>query len=48
MHSRKVSMTRTAIETLTSDCKSTSTVSAHLYRFLDSSPRTHDDGKLTT
>ena len=47
MHSRKMSMARTAIETLTSDCKSTSTASAHLYRFSDSSPRTGDDGELT-
>ena len=30
-----------------SDCKSTSTASAHLYRSSDSSPRTGDDGKLT-
>ena len=47
MHSRKMAMARTAIETLTSDCKSTSTTSAHLYRFPDSSPRTDDDGVLT-
>ena len=47
MHSRKKSMARTAIETLPSDCKSISTASAHLYRFLDSSPRTDDDGELT-
>ena len=47
MHSRKIPMARTAIETLTSDCKSTSTTSAHLYRFPDSSPRTDDDGVLT-
>ena len=32
---------------VTSDCKSTSTASAHLYRFSDSSPRTGDDGELT-
>ena len=42
-----MSMARTAIETLTSDCKTTSTASAHLYRFSDSSPRTGDDGELT-
>ena len=47
MHSRKMPMARTAIETLTSDCKPTSTASAHLYRFSDSSPRTDDDGELT-
>ena len=47
MHSRKMPMVGTAIETLTSDCKSTSTASAHLYRFSDSSPRTGDDGELT-
>ena len=47
MHSRKMAMSRLAIETLTSDCKSTSTTSAHLYRFPDSSPRTDDDGELT-
>ena len=47
MHSRKMAMARTAIETLTSDCKSTSTTSAHLYRFPDSSPCTDDDGVLT-
>ena len=39
MHARKMSVATTAIETLTSDCKSTSTTSAHLYRFSDSSPR---------
>ena len=32
---------------VTSDCKSTSTASAHLYHFSDSSPRTGDDGELT-
>ena len=32
---------------VTSDCKSTSTASAHLYRFSDSSPRTGDDVELT-
>ena len=32
MHSRKLSMARTTVETLTSDCKSTSTTSAHFYR----------------
>ena len=32
---------------VTSDCKSTSTASAHLYRFPDSSPRAGDDGELT-
>ena len=32
---------------VTSDCKSTSTASAHLHRFSDSSPRTDDDGELT-
>ena len=32
---------------VTSDCKSTSTASAHLYRFSDSSPRTDDDCELT-
>ena len=47
MHSRKMAMSRMAIETLTSDCKSTSTTSAHFYRFPDSSPRTDDDGELT-
>ena len=47
MHSYKVSMARTAIETLTSDCKYTGTVSVHLYRFPDSSHRTDDDGELT-
>ena len=47
MHSRKMPMARTAIETLTSECKSTSTASAHLYRFPDSSPRTGADGELT-
>ena len=47
MHSRKMPMARTAIETLTSDCKSTSTASAHLFRFSDSSPRTGDGGELT-
>ena len=47
MHSRKMSMARTAIETLTSDCKSTSTASAHLYRLPDSSTRTRADGELT-
>ena len=31
---------------VTSDCKSTSTASAHLHRFSDSSPRTGDDGEL--
>ena len=40
-------MARTAVETLTSDCKSTSTTSAHFYRFPDSSPRTDADGELT-
>ena len=47
MHSRKLSMARTAVETLTSDCKSTSFTYAHLYRFPDSSPRTGADGELT-
>ena len=47
MHSRKMAMARVATETLTSDCKSTSTASAHLYRFPDSSPLTDDDGELT-
>ena len=47
MHSRKMAMAHTAIETLTSDCKSTSTTSAHLHRFPDSSHRTDDDGDLT-
>ena len=47
MHSRKLSMARTAVETLTSDCKSTGTTSAHLYRFPDTSPRTGTDGELT-
>ena len=47
MHSRKMPMARTTVETLTSDCKSTSTASAHLYRFPDSSPRTGSDGELT-
>ena len=48
MHSRKLSiMARTAVETLTSDCKSTSTASAHFYRFPDSSPRTGAGGELT-
>ena len=47
MHSRKMAMARVATETLTSDCKSTSTTSAHLYRFPDSSPLTDDDGELT-
>ena len=46
MHSRKMSMARTAVETLTSDCKSASTASAHLYRFPDSSSRTGADGEL--
>ena len=32
---------------VTSDCKSTSTAFAHLYRLSDSSPRTGDDGELT-
>ena len=32
---------------VTSDCTSFSTVSAHLYRFSDSSPRTGDGGELT-
>ena len=32
---------------VTSDCESTSTASAHLHRFSDSSPRTGDDGELT-
>ena len=47
MHSRKMPMARTAIETLASDYKTTSTASAHLYCFSDSSPRTGDDGELT-
>ena len=47
MHSRKMSMARAAIGTLTSDCKSTRTAAAHLYRFSDSSPRTGADGELT-
>ena len=47
MHSRKLSMARTAVETLTSDCKFTSTTSTHFYRFPDSSPRTGADGELT-
>ena len=47
MHSRNMAMARIGVETLTSDCKSTSTTSAHLYRNPDASPRTDDNGVLT-
>ena len=35
----RIAMARVGVETLTSDCKSTSTVSAHLYRHSNVDPR---------
>ena len=45
LHAKRMAMARVGVETLTSDCKSTSTASAHLHRHANGDPRQGKQGK---